>query len=87
MKPSEAGFDGARGISLHNPHFSDGGIFKLRRGKRLPNPEKSDNFRNQLLWVMPDDADARLLYCNDNNELFELTFTPLKNESKNQSNS
>ena len=78
MTPTEAGFDGARGISLNNRSLPKGGLFQLRRGKGMPNTEKSDNLRNQLLWVMPDDADARLLYCNDNNELFELAFIPLK---------
>ena len=77
MTPSQAGFDGARGISLNNRNMTDGGIFRLRRGKGFPNVEKSCNLRNQLLWIMPDDADAKLLYCNDNNELFELAFIPL----------
>jgi hypothetical protein len=78
MTPTQAGFDGARGISLNHRGLPDGGTFRLRRGKRVPNVEKSDDLRNQLLWVMPDDADAKLLYCNDNNELFELVFIPLK---------
>jgi len=78
MKPTEAGFDGARGISLNMRSMTKGGVFRLRRGKGVPNVEKSDNLRNQLLWIMPDDADARLLYCNDNDELFELAFIPLK---------
>ena len=76
MKPTEAGFDGAKGISLNHQSMTDGGIFKLRRGKTMLNP-KEHNLRNQLLWLYPDGEDAKLLYCNDDNQLFELTFTPL----------
>lgn len=79
MKPTEAGFDGAKGISLNHRSVPDGGIFRLRRGPDMPETEKF-NFRNQLLWIMPDDADARLLYCNEDNELFELVFVPLSND-------
>ena len=77
MTPTEAGFDGAEGIRLNHSALPDGGIFRLRRGPTMPDTEKF-NFRNQILWVYPDDADAKLLYCNDNNELFELAFIPLQ---------
>jgi hypothetical protein len=43
----------------------------------MPDTEKF-NFRNQILWVYPEGEEAKLLYCNDNNELFELAFIPLK---------
>lgn len=76
MKPTEAGFDGAKGISLNHPSMNDGGILKLRRGKTMLNP-KEHNLRNQLLWLYPDGEEAKLLYCNDDNQLFELTFIPL----------
>ena len=77
MTPTEAGFDGAKGICFNHSGLPNGGIFQLRRGPTMPDTEKF-NFRNQILWVYPDDADAKLLYCNDNNELFELAFIPLK---------
>ena len=77
MTPKQAGFDGAEGIRLNHSGLPNGGIFRLRRGPTMPDTEKF-NFRNQILWVYPDDADAKLLYCNDNNELFELAFIPLK---------
>lgn len=76
MTPTQAGFDGARGISLNHSSMTDGGIFKLRRGKTMLDPEEH-NLRNQLLWLYPDGEEAKLLYCNDNNELFELAFIPL----------
>jgi hypothetical protein len=75
MTPTEAGFDGAKGISLNMPK---GGVYKLRRGKGVPNVEKSCDLRNQLLWVCPDDAEAKLLYCNEDNQLFELSFTTME---------
>ena len=77
MTPAEAGFDGAEGIRLSHSGLPNGSVFRLRRGPTMPDTE-TVNFRNQLLWVYPDDADAKLLYCNDNNELFELAFIPLK---------
>ena len=43
----------------------------------MPDTEKF-NFRNQILWVYPEGEEAKLLYCNDNNELFELAFIPLQ---------
>jgi hypothetical protein len=75
MTPSQAGFDGARGISLNHPAMPNGGIFRLRRGETMLDPKKQ-NLHNQLLWFYPDNEDAKLLYCNDNNELFELAFIP-----------
>lgn len=77
MKPQEAGFDGRRGVNLSNPHLPDGGIYRLRGGNTQPELEKY-NFRNQLLWVYPDEGDAKLYYCNIENQLFELDFIPVK---------
>jgi hypothetical protein len=82
MTPSQAGFDGARGISLNHRSMPDGGIFRLRRGETMVDPEKQ-NLRNQLLWFMPDGEEAKLLYCNDDNQLFELTFIPFTKEQYN----
>jgi hypothetical protein len=76
MTPTEAGFDGAKGICLNHHSMTDGGIFKLRRGPTMPDTENF-NFRNQILWVYPEGEEAKLLYCNDNNELFELAFIPV----------
>jgi len=56
--------------------MEDGGIFQLRRGKKPLQPDKY-NLKNQLLWYYPDDEDAKLYYCNENNQLFELDFIPV----------
>jgi hypothetical protein len=74
MKPTEANFDGAKGICLNNPHMPDGGVYKLRRGFTSP----SGDCRNQLLWQMTVDADSRLLYCDNNDNWYELSFTPIE---------
>ena len=77
MKPQEAGFDGAKGINMNHPDMIDGGLFQLRRSKTIiPEPEKY-NYKNQLLWYYPDDEDAKLYYCNQDNQLFELDFIPV----------
>jgi hypothetical protein len=76
MTPTEVGFDGAKGINLNLPYLANGGIFRLRRGPTMPDTEGS-NFRNNLVWVYPEGEEAKLVYCNSNNELFELAFIPL----------
>lgn len=76
MKPTEVGFDGAKGVNMNHPSMPDGGLFQLRRGKTPVEPEKY-NLRNQLLWYYPDDEDAKLYYCNSDNQLFELDFIPV----------
>jgi hypothetical protein len=77
MTPTEAGFDGAKGIRMNLPGAKDGGRFQLKRGKTSPADYPSSDFREQLLWHYPDDAPNRLLWCNDENQWFELTFTPI----------
>jgi hypothetical protein len=74
MKPTEANFDGAKGICLNSPHMPDGCIYKLRRGFTSP----SGDCRNQLLWQMAVDADPRLLYCDNNDNWYELDFNPIE---------
>lgn len=77
MKPKEVGFDGKKGLNLNLPYAPDGGIYKLRGGNHLPEVDKY-NFRNQLLWIESDEDDAKLCYCNQNNQLFELDFIPVE---------
>ncbi len=75
MTPTEANFDGAKGICLNNPHMPDGGILKLRRGAgRAP----SGSCKNQLIWYTPKDTEPRLLYCDDYDNWYELSFTPIR---------
>ena len=71
MKPTEVGFDGRKGVNLNM------GIYKLRSGNTQPQLDKY-NFRNQLLWVAPDEGDSKLYYCNQDNQLFELDFIPVE---------
>jgi hypothetical protein len=78
MNPKEAGFDGAEGINLNNPTFIDGGFMKLRRSRTVkPEPDKY-NFKNQLVWYYPENENAKLYYCNEENQMFELDFIPVK---------
>ncbi len=74
MTPIEANFDGARGVCLNHPAMPDGGIYKLRRGFTSP----GGDCKNQLLWHMAVGADSRLLYCDDNDNWYELSFTPIE---------
>jgi hypothetical protein len=74
MKPIEAGFNGEVGINLNIPSMIDGGIYKLRRGSTPP--WMTDvNYKNQLMWQQS--TPPKLLYCNSNNQWFELDFIPI----------
>jgi hypothetical protein len=75
MKPTQAGFDGEKGLNLNHPSLPDGGIYKLRRGSTPPWTFDS-NFRNQLMWQQT--TPPRLLYCNSDNQWFELDFIPIE---------
>jgi hypothetical protein len=77
MTPTEAGFDGAKGIRMNHPGVKDGGRYHIRRGKKSPGSYPSADFCEQLLWHYPDDAPARLLWCNAEDQWFELTFDPI----------
>lgn len=73
---SEAGFDGAKGIRMNFPSLKDGGIYRLRRGPTDPRQLDGD-YREQLIWYMPEDQDPELWWCNANNEWFLLSFEPM----------
>ena len=77
MTPAEAGFDGAKGIRMNLPGATDGGRFQLKRGKSNPSDYANSDFREQLVWLYPDDAPSRLMWCNAEDQWFELTFTPI----------
>jgi hypothetical protein len=76
MKPTEAQFDGEKGIIIDS---SRGIRYLLKRGKKRPNPREMA-IKNQLLWWMPEGEDAKLLFCNNSNQLFELNFVPFNSE-------
>ena len=77
FSPAEAGFDGAKGIRVNNPTMPDGGRFQFKRGKTNPSDSPKGDFQEQLVWHYPDDAPARLLWCNAEDQWFELAFTPI----------
>ena len=72
MKPTDAGFDGEKGLTLPQQL-----VYKLKRGKTPLQPEQY-NYKNQLLWYYPDGEEPVLYYCNNNNELFKLDFIPVQ---------
>ena len=80
MKPIEVGFDGASGIRLTTNKSSKKSTYKLRRGGVIPLDYCNREWENQLLWVCPEGEEPILIYCNKNNELFELDFKPLNLE-------
>lgn len=71
--PEQAGFDGAKGISLNNAAMPDGGLYLLRRGYTDPRLMSHD-FTNELVWYMPPNEAAQLLWCNSNGEWFTCIF-------------
>ena len=73
MKPCYAGFDGAKGLTIKDGHHRS--LFRLKRGKTVPDPGKMD-LKNQLLWFYPEGQESKLIYCNCSNQLFELDFIP-----------
>jgi hypothetical protein len=76
MTPTEAGFDGARGVylTLPCPEYPNGIIYHLLRGRT--HPEKLKSLSNQFAWLYPEGEEPKLLYANKEGELFELGFTP-----------
>ena len=77
MTPTEAGFDGAKGIRMNHPAMKDGGRFQLKRGKQSPSDYPDQDFAEQLIWHYPDNQPARLFWCNAEQQWFEISFTPI----------
>lgn len=76
MTPAEAGFDGAKGYRV--PAMGPGFRSVLKRGKTKPSDHPSIGFREELVWLYPDGVPPRLLWCNANDQWFELSFTPIE---------
>jgi hypothetical protein len=72
--PKQAGFDGAKGIGLNHKDMPDGGVFRLRRGPTDPRQHTEGNYRNQLIWYMPPNELAQLLWCNSDGDWFTCVF-------------
>lgn len=75
VAPSDAGFDGAKGIRVPIPQSPDYRVILLR-GSKPPSNYPNRDFREQLVWLTPAGEPPRLLWCNANDEWFELTFNP-----------
>jgi hypothetical protein len=74
--PVAAGFDGAKGFRMRASHRNL--QIQLKRGKTPPSDHPDSDFKEQLLWFYPDDKPARLLWCNENDQWFELSFNPIQ---------
>lgn len=57
----------------------DGEDFRLhlRSGKTFAY-SRDCNFKEQLLWFHPDNEPAKLLWCNEDDQWFELSFNPIE---------
>ena len=77
MTPTEAGFDGAKGMLMRIPQFEPDARYQLARGIKPPSQVPSRKFTEQLTWWMPEGRLPKLLWCNANDEWFELSFTPI----------
>lgn len=77
MKPTEAGFDGVKGIRLGMTNMQGGGLYRLPRSKTAPENSQNKSLKNMLIWHYPDDNDSKLLLCNSDGEWFNLTFEPI----------
>ena len=76
MGPTEAKFDGARGVRV--PTEGENCRFRLKRGKDSPSEYPEEDFKEQLIWFYPDDAPPQLFWCNEEDEWFELNFNPIE---------
>lgn len=75
MLPTEAGFDGAKGFRM--PLRGENFRVRLKRGRSHPSNHPEQDFKEQLAWFYPDDQPAQLLWCNADDQWFELQFTPI----------
>jgi hypothetical protein len=78
MTPTEANFDGAEGIRVHNHNLPENAILKLRRGGNPPSNCLSGDFKQQLLWFTPDGQQPELLWCDPDDNWYELDFIPIE---------
>jgi hypothetical protein len=74
MTPTEVGFDGKKGFRM--PAVSSTARLQLLRGNTPPSENPDRDFTDQLIWYYPDGTPARLLWCNAEDQWFEVSFTP-----------
>ena len=72
MTPTEAGFDGKNLTTIMDLVSYR---LSLSNGKIWPDTEIRERFKNQLMWYYPEGEEPRLLFCNNENKIFELSFT------------
>lgn len=77
MTPTEAKFDGNGGIRMPQSDCSDFRLH-LKRGKDSPSSYPDEDFKQQLIWLMPEDSLPRLCWCNENDQWFEVDFMPIE---------
>lgn len=77
MKPIEAKFDGEKGVRIPMP-AGENFRFHLKRGKNAPSASPNTDFLEQLIWLMSEEKDNRLLWCNEDDQWFELDFIPIE---------
>lgn len=75
MLPTEAGFDGSKGIRM--PLRGENFRVLFKRGTTRPSDFPEHDFTEQLCWWMPPGEPAQLLWCNADDQWFELSFTPI----------
>ena len=72
MTPVEAGFNG------QTRYGREGFVFRLKRGNKPPSDYPEHKFAKQLIWYCPENQNACLLWCNADNQWFNLTFSPIE---------
>lgn len=77
MTPIEAKFDGNGGIRMPQPDCSDFRLH-LKRGSDSPSKYPEEDFKQQLIWLMPEDRLPRLCWCNEDDQWFEVDFVPIE---------
>lgn len=76
MTPTEAGFNGAKGIRM--PQHGETFRFNLKRGSKRPSECPEGDFIEQLCWWMPPGEPEQLLWCNADDQWFQLSFTRIE---------
>lgn len=76
MTPTEAKFDGERAFLVGTGPYATRVILS-RSESKTPKETPNRTFRENLVWVNLPDQPARLFWCNEDDEWFELDFTPI----------
>jgi hypothetical protein len=77
LDPAGAGFDGGKGVRV--PALGKDFRVRLLRGSGNPSSYPERDFKEQLVWLEPVAQSPRLLWCNANNDWFDVLFVPTDN--------